>query len=214
MPIFHSTVYSLHRISGVDLHLWQLTESLDNLCILLSDRSLLLREPYVSFKSEKRKREWVAVRVLLEEVAQQPLSICYKSSGKPYLTPGIAEFSVSHTKDVVGIVMSQQPVGMDVEQKGPRPLKLISQFVHTDDYQPTNVCFAELMAAYMWSAKESVYKLLGVPGIELLSDIRLVPSKVGEEYTEFMAYVQRVGKTALVRCYSYPTFVLTIATYA
>ena len=214
MPVLHSTIYSLHPISGVNLHLWQLTESLEDLCALLRDGSLVLDEPYVSFKSEKRKKEWVAVRVLLGQVVQQPLSICYKSNGKPYLSPFMAEFSVSHTKDVVGIVMSDLPVGLDVEQKGPRPLKLISQFVHADDYQPVNVSFAELMAAYMWSAKESVYKLLGIPGIELLSDIRLVPRSVGEEYSEFVANIPRISQTALVRCYSYPTFVMTIATYA
>ena len=161
MSILNSNVYELRSVDGVDIFLWNLEESLSDLCGLLVDVSLLESEPYVTFKSEKRKREWVAVRVLLEQVCQKPVAICYASSGKPFLNPSDSYFSVSHTKDVVGIALAKMPVGIDLEQIGARPLQLSSRFLVEDEFNPFSVPYSDLMATFMWSAKESVYKLFG-----------------------------------------------------
>lgn len=213
MSILKSSVYDLNPVEGVEIHLWQLTESLDELSGLLNNAMLLHAAPYVTFKSDKRKREWVAVRVLLEQVCGQPVSICYEGNGKPYLNPKIAEFSISHTKSAVAIALSRYPVGIDVEQIGPRPLLLKDQFLDVADFNPLAVDFAELMATFMWSAKESVYKLLGVSGIELKADIRLYAQKVGPDYSTFQAEISRLNLSAVVNCYSNETFVLTVATF-
>ena len=213
MAIFQTTVYESRPVEGVNVFLWQLTESLEALCAMLPDASILAAAPYVTFKSDKRKREWVAVRVLLRQVCGQPVSIFYKDNGKPYLKPSIAEFSVSHTKSVVGIALSQRRVGIDVEQIGPRPLLLKSQFVHCEEFDPMSVGFAELMATFMWSAKESVYKLLGIPGVELKADIHLFPIVVGEDYTCFSAKIAHYSQSVSVACYKYTEFVLTVATF-
>ena len=213
MSIFKPIVYRPHYIEDVEIHLWQLTENLEDLCGLLSDGSILAKEPYITFKSDKRKREWVAVRVLLEQVCSQTVAICYEQSGKPYLNPRIANFSVSHTKDVVGIALSKQPIGIDLEQISERPLRLASHFINPNDSSPIYAPDPELMATFMWSAKESVYKLLGVPGIELFADIYLKLSFEDKDYIEFLSQVPRLQKQSIVRCYRCGTFVLTIATF-
>ena len=213
MSIVKSTVYESHPVSGVEIHFWKLTEALDDLCGMLTDKTVLSEAPYVTFKSDKRKREWVAVRVLLGQVCRQPVSICYKSNGKPFLEPRISEFSISHTKSVVAIALSECSVGIDVEQIGARPLSLRAQYLSNDDFDPASVEFAELMATFMWSAKESVYKLVGVPGVELKADIRMQVQHIGADFTIFYAEISRLHLKAMVNCYAYETFVLTVATF-
>lgn len=213
MPILKPSVLQFYPLADVKVHLWQLTETLDELCSLLPDSSILKEAPYSDFKSEKRKKEWVAIRVLLSRVCELPLSICYCPNGKPFLAPAVAEISISHTKEVVGLSFSSQSIGMDVEHLDPRPLRLVSQFLNIDDFNPFSVPYAELMATFMWSAKESVYKLVSIPELELKAHISLFPETVDEQYTHFKAYIYKIAKIADVYCYRLDTFVLTLAKF-
>ena len=206
---FHSSVPT-----DVQLYFWSLDETVTELSALLPDPSLLDLPPYVNFKSVKRQQEWLAVRVLLHQVCPDTsVHIKYEESGRPFLQPAIAEFSISHTKGMVSIALAQQSVGIDIEQCGERPYQLRDHFLQPDEFDFSSVSHPETAALFMWSAKESVYKLVDLPGTELKADIRLHSQGGDARYMEFTASVTNVTRSILVRCYQMDGFVLTIATY-
>ena len=214
MALIPFSTYHIPTIPGIQVHFWGLKENLDELEAMAPDSSALFQPPYVNFKSAKRKMEWLAVRVLLHQVFPQSVQIAYEESGRPYLVPAVSEFSISHTKGVVSIAFSDTPVGIDVEQKGNRPFLLRDHFLQTKEFDFASVDYPEQVALFMWSAKESVYKLVHLPGLELKSDICLQAMTVDASCMEFSAHVTGLSSSIRVHCYDMKEFVLTVATFS
>ena len=212
LPFSH---FLIPQIPNVDIYFWKLDESAADLSAMLPDATLLAEPPYVNFKSEKRKQEWLASRVLLSRVyPQQPLKIEYEESGRPYLNPAVAEFSISHTKGMACIALSREAIGVDIEQISERAFHLRDHFLQEDEFDFESVDDPALVAVFLWSAKESVYKLVNLPGTELKADIRLKRQNGHGQYLEFSAGVNSVSRPILVRCYPLEGLVLTVATYS
>lgn len=119
--------------------------------------------------SPKRLREKCAVRALLYCMLQHigekncAMRIHYREDGSPYLD-GKLFISISHTDGYAAVFLNTGiPVGVDIETRSPRALKLVSRFEAEGgkyaDPDSATVC---------WSAKECVFKLLG----EEFSDFR------------------------------------------
>ena len=82
------------------------------------------------FSAEKRKQEWLAVRVLLKELCGEEKGIAYLPSGKPYLEDGSAFVSFSHTSGYVAVALHPSAeVGVDIEQYGTRVQRVASRFI-------------------------------------------------------------------------------------
>lgn len=163
------------------------------------------------FGAERRKCEWLAVRLLLCEVLGAPVSIGYKSSGKPFIQNG--ELSVSHTDKYVAIALSEHPVGLDIEARGDRALKVMDYFLTVDERaivlsQPLDT--RSLWASYMWSAKESVYKLFGDLSLNIKEEIHLTVSQGKDERVMFLAKIPD-GRTAVVDCGRFQCVVVAVA---
>lgn len=152
------------------------------------------------FGAERRKCEWLSVRLLLGQVLGKPVSIGYRSSGRPFIPNG--ELSVSHTDKFVGIALSDYPVGLDIEARGERALNVMDYFLTVEERTlvldiPLEV--RSLWASYMWSAKESVYKLFGDLSLNIKEDIHLTVSRETNGRVVFLAKI-RNGRTAVVEC--------------
>ena len=74
----------LFKYSQPLLGVWKIEETSEELLLMLD-----LRSEYQSFlqhiTAEKRRREWLATRVLLKELAGKELLIAYHADGAPYL---------------------------------------------------------------------------------------------------------------------------------
>ena len=212
IPFSH---FHVTQISDVAVYFWKIDESAADLSMLLPDTSFLTAPPYANFKSEKRKQEWLATRVLLNKVyPQQSVKIEYQESGRPFLHPAVAEFSISHTKGMACVALSRKAIGIDIEQISERAFHLRNHFLQEDEFDFNSVADPALVAVFLWSAKESVYKLVNLPGTELKADIHLKWVNGHGRYLEFMAVVTSVSRSVLIRCYQMEGFVLTVATYA
>lgn len=84
-------------------------------------------------------------------IAQEELSFTYTANGKP-LTQG-AWFSVSHSGDVVGCVVSDREVGLDIEQIRPVPSRLGRALA--DQWESREEFWR------LWTKKEAAIKCLG-----------------------------------------------------
>ena len=89
------------------LALWTITEPVsffENNVNLSPDELQIYR----CFKNESRKREWLAVRCLLQETLKMKPQIEYSETGKPFLKNHPSKLSISHSRKMAGILIKQQ----------------------------------------------------------------------------------------------------------
>lgn len=105
---------------------------------------------------KKRDLEKNEVRKSLQMLGFDSV-VGYKENGQPYLEKFPDLFvSISHSKGWFAVCVSEQPVGIDIEQENPRILEGASYFVNDREQHFTN----DLRALHLvWGAKEAFYKL-------------------------------------------------------
>ena len=179
-------IYYDKQIDGIRVVVWHVTEEYEELLSMLPDADSVQNEAEQQFCSEFRRVEWTAVRVLLYTVLDRQVHINYNDQGAPLLPDyeGL-HISISHTKGFVAIALSESDVvGVDVEQierldttnqfddkeKMPRVEKVRSRFMGNDEYAETIVGML-----LHWSAKETVFKVLGREGVDFHDDLKVQP---------------------------------------
>lgn len=151
-------------IEGVDVGFWKLIESADDLYSMasafVSDGELLV---YQSFKNDRRRREWLATRILLNEMLGGYPGIDYDSNGAPHLKGDAhINISVSHADGLVAVSMSKKNhVGIDVERVTNRVLRIKDKFLTPDEYDINDPNLLQLLYI-QWCAKEAMYKACNV----------------------------------------------------
>lgn len=151
-------LYRIFREDDLLVGVWKADETIDQLLSSLHCLSLY-REKLTNF-SEKRKHEWLSVRVLLKTLCGEEKEIAYYPSGRPYLEDGSAHISISHTRGYVAVALHPfHEVGVDIEQYGERVKKVSSRFIRPDE-ESTMMKGDEIYALLLhWSAKETLFKL-------------------------------------------------------
>ena len=96
-----------YKTNGIQWAVWKMEESLDALLLLLPGaRRAFCEQELNRFVSERRKMEWLSVRVLLYSMLQEDKEIGYSPEGKPYLTDHSFFISISHTKGYVAAILA------------------------------------------------------------------------------------------------------------
>lgn len=117
-------------------------------------------------KAVKKRLEFLASRYLLQLLNPQfPFSkIQFSTSGKPVLNQDKFFFSISHSFPYVGVVISEMPVGIDVQTYENKIIKLQSKFLSGEEqiYFKNDIRLITLA----WAAKEAAFKRQGLPGID------------------------------------------------
>lgn len=145
--------------------LWRLRESSEELSVLCPLSSSEL-ETCVSFRNEQRRREWLASRVLLRELMGAGRHILYRSSGRPHLEGDGRCVSISHTRGFVALRLSTLPVAIDVEYRSGRARRLFERFAAPGEAGLLEGRDEETTAMIIWSAKEALFKLFDLPGVD------------------------------------------------
>ena len=148
-----------------------------------------LYRPALERMAEKRRREWLAVRVLLKELVSEEKMIEYLPSGKPFLNDGSWNISISHTKDYAAIILDKRnKVAIDIEHISPRINKIRSRFMNVREEENLSVENELIHLLLHWSAKESLYKLLDDERIEFRTQLLIDPFEPRiNEWSEFTA---------------------------
>ena len=209
MPIFKQW-----NEGGAQWGIWQVDESAEELRARLSsdscDDAVLegLRAP-------SRKLEYLAVRVLLKELLGREYRIDHYPSGKPFLPDSPLYITISHTKGYVAVGLHpSKEVGIDIEYVAERVRKVTSRFVRPDELpglqqQAPTVQLYELLL--VWSAKESLFKVLNQQDVDFQEHLRIAPFTYCEAGGEFTAYEYRTknGTVYGVHYLTHPDFVCT-----
>ena len=97
------------------LYIWEVREEL----AVLEEETPLTpeqKESYNAISNERAKKNFLATRLLLTQLGHAPNSLHYNAYGKPFLK-GKDFISISHSFDKVVVMISNKPVGVDIEKK-------------------------------------------------------------------------------------------------
>jgi 4'-phosphopantetheinyl transferase EntD len=151
--------YLTQEINGTGLlSVWKLTETEEKLLIMrkLSKEEL---SQLSKLKSQKRRIEFLASRILLQQLLNQNIEIEYLSNGKPILISPNYYFSLSHSKDFIAIIISQnKEVGIDIEKMRNNMETLKEKFLSKKELKTISTSDNFLLHLY-WGAKEAMYKM-------------------------------------------------------
>ena len=149
--------------------------------------------PVIEKMSENRKREWLTIRVLLKELLGEDKEILYNSIGKPYLSDNSFHISISHTKGYAALIINKEnEVAIDIEKISSRVENVRKRFVNEAEEKAISQSNELLHLLLHWSAKESIYKWLGVENVDFKADLHISPFEpVLGEWSEFDAYETR-----------------------
>lgn len=147
---------------------WTETESLEE---------LLSMNPNISvshLKSYKRKKEYLTIRLLLHKLIPNT-KLSYNKYGGPQINTR-KKISISHSKGLSAIIISDQSVGIDIEKISKQTLKLSDKFILDNRHTPLTIEKTTLI----WCCKEAIYKLHVTGNIDF-KDILLEPFTVQHE---------------------------------
>ena len=157
----------LNRHKKYQFGVWEINESL----IGLSDG---FKDDYFNkLKNNKRKLEYVCTRLLLKEF-ESNLKISYSKYGAPILNNN-KYISISHSNNLAAIIISDKKVGIDIEKISKKPLKIAGKFISEKD----NISMDTNDTCLAWSAKEAIYKLYEIGGLDFKNDILI--QKINKE---------------------------------
>lgn len=161
----HQLFLASNRISLLEFNEYFIPE--EHLHILSEKEKLR----YGQFTNDKRRREFVATRLLFHlELGYQEIQ--YTEHGAPFINAH--DFiSISHAQNLVGFARnSDYAVGFDIELIHPKVLDLYSKFLNTEEQAIFDCSSMEELIA-CWSLKEVLYKMAGRKEILFKEDLLL-----------------------------------------
>ncbi len=165
MPLYKVILLS----NNTKLYLWEITEDFDTLYkdVKLNATSLLRLE---NMKSESHQKGFMAVRMLLQYINHSDFDLYYDDKGKPHLK-GEKYISISHSNGFSAILISDESIGLDIEQLKEKTLKIASRFMNVSHLENLSIEDKVKKATVIWGIKESIFKIKNETGISFPNDI-------------------------------------------
>lgn len=145
MPLFNLP-------STQNLLLWHLTESAE-VWMELAEKS---RHPFSNPLPNRRDIERFATFLLLKEAKANEL-LQYNEFGKPILSNG-KFISISHDKNMVGIFIHHEEIGLDIQTVEERIHRIAPKFCN--EHELNQFTTTEERTA-IWCTKEAIFKYFG-----------------------------------------------------
>ena len=165
MPLYK--VISLFE--NTKLYLWKITEDFNALYkeVKLNATSLSRLE---NMKSESHQKGFMAVRMLLQHINHSDFDLYYDDKGKPHLN-GEKYISISHSNGFSAILISDESIGLDIEQLKEKTLKIAYRFMNISHLENLSIEDKVKKATVIWGIKESIFKIKNETGISFPNDI-------------------------------------------
>ncbi len=150
--------------------IWKIEESYDTLThdIVLNERS---KKRVDGMRSNLHQRGFLSIRHLLASEGYTDHDLYYDENGKPHLKDG-KHISITHSFVFSAIIISAIEVGIDIEKKREKILRIAHKFTPVDEYDKLNqkdILIRKLTV--VWCAKESLYKSFNRVGLTFLNHI-------------------------------------------
>ena len=138
--------------------IWEITETMAELKsqINLSENDI---PEFSRITAERRKKEFLATRILLEKALGAKVEIQYNNSGKPFLNSAGLNISISHSAEYVTLFLSKMKVGIDIENTCRNISRIANRFLSEKEKTDIkHIKNPERALFIYWGAKESIFK--------------------------------------------------------
>ena len=155
MPlVFHE------NISGnQNLLLWQIVED-EQFLIQLAELIPVELTELEKLVLAKRRKEWLCARLLVD-MATPGSALMFLPNGKPILNHS-AHISISNSGDLVGVTVSSQTVGLDIQEINIKIKEISGRFCSGYERMVAANSHDELSyLTILWSIKEAIFKCYG-----------------------------------------------------
>ena len=126
--------------------IWKTNESISHL------RKLSKNLDDSHLKLEKRKKEYLSTRILLNHM-NPLLEITYNDKSAPIVNKNM-HISISHCENLTSLILSKKPVGIDIQKINSKSKSISSKFINRHHLQD----LSEEKACLLWTIKEAVFK--------------------------------------------------------
>lgn len=162
---------------------WEISESEEKLIAFLTPAGTEPQE--LKDKSHPvLRKQWLAARLVIGHLLGHRAFILQSDvNGKPLLTDPPCHVSITHSGNYAACILSGKfKVGIDIEQVRPRIAKLGHVFL--SDEEILNLGNEDLLKklTLSWSAKEALFKMVNIPGLEFKRDIKVYTSMDGNRF--------------------------------
>ncbi len=170
MPLYKS----LEPDKSTQLKIWKIEESFETLLKPLELQKSSL-DRVTNMKSEIHQKGFLSIRHLLRQFGYTDSDLYYDENGKPHLYDG-KYISISHSFQYSGVVISDHPVGIDIEKQRPKIKKIANKFIDYEfQYLDLKKPDCINLLTIIWCIKESLYKLFAKPGLSFKQHTLVIP---------------------------------------
>ena len=149
--------------------LWKFNESLTELNEKVAPLHFNKQKLY-TITSDARKIEWLSTRLLIQELLPNNTGdVVYDENGKPHLEGKNPFISISHSKGMCALFLSDIPNGIDLQIYNSRIKTIEDKFLNPSEIKLIKNEEEDLH--YFWCAKEAVFKAHGRKKIYLKDHI-------------------------------------------
>ncbi|WP_299825176.1 4'-phosphopantetheinyl transferase superfamily protein [uncultured Pontibacter sp.] len=194
MPLLQIKQLNPHTALGI----WQTDEPVEELLRLLPT---FVDCTQVERVHQRRKREWLASRVLvyrmLEQFTTSPAVLRKNENGKPYFENEPFHVSISHSPYLAAAIISDKfEVGIDIELLSQKALRVADKFL--SEAEKIFTAQNEAQTCLYWSAKETLYKLYSRKQLIFKDNLILKPCEDqnvldGQVFTANLSKLYRVN---------------------
>tara|TARA_Y100000739_G_C20607900_1_gene466755 strand:+ start:1627 stop:2220 length:594 start_codon:yes stop_codon:yes gene_type:complete len=164
------------------LFVWKINKTI---CWLEKNTAFDEKE-YKKIKNEKRKKEWLGVRFLLNYVAKIK-TIKYSLSGEPLIKH--KKISISHSEGLVGVILSKKKTGLDVQKIKKKTTEIKKKFMNDFETIQKKEYNENTHDTIIWTIKESICKYLDNKKMNFKREILVNEIKKNQNFT--LAYAKK-----------------------
>ncbi len=166
--------------------IWKSTEPWQDMLDSFHNKEIYSHDVH-KIQSDKRKQEWLAVRLLLKYLSGSETPINYHENGAPFLCDNPYHISISHTTGYAAMILSKNSnPGIDIEYRSDRAWRLRDKYMSEkeqemftslhDDRQIEDNRLKDIeLATVCWCAKETAYKVLQESGVDFIEHLHIIP---------------------------------------
>ena len=158
---------------------WEIKETIDFLKSKLDltdfSKKILLKK-----KSAIHQKQFLTVRNILKLLSIHESDLSYDVDGKPFIKSGY--ISISHSKEFVAVLISDEKVGVDIENNSDKCFRITQKFVGIENEFPIKIDMKT--AQVIWNVKECLYKMMDFKEIDFKENLIVIPFSLNEKQTK------------------------------
>jgi len=167
------------KIDEAKILIWDLKESID---VLKNELVEFNEAEFIKIASDKRKREFLGVRLALKALIGKNVHIRYDDAGKPFLSDNCFKISISHSKNWIAVMTHPtRSVGIDIECPTCKIQRIYKRFMSPIEQRELSNGENINQLQLAWSVKETLYKIIGNEAVDFSNQLRIFPFKVKSE---------------------------------